>query len=196
MLLLNSQWWGTLNSAEKIFWCIAIPFSVLFVLQLAFSFIGGDIDSGIAEGDADAGIDGDTGIEFQFISLKNIIAFFTVFGWTGLICLDAEMSVVLSSIVATFAGLILMTVMASIMYMLSKLAEDGTKNLNNAKGRIATVYLTIPANRGASGKVQVEVQGLQTLDAVTDSAEDIPTGTTIKVVDVLSNNILVVEPSK
>ena len=81
-LLDISSWWQTTPYFEKIFWVIAILFSLLFLLQFVLSFIGGDGDTTI--GDADASIDHDSGMGYQFLTLKNLIAFFSVFGWTGI----------------------------------------------------------------------------------------------------------------
>jgi len=52
-----SLWWQGMSILEKIYWFLAIPFSVLFVVQTFLTFIGGD---GIgAEGDADVAVDSD-----------------------------------------------------------------------------------------------------------------------------------------
>ncbi|MDQ1770792.1 hypothetical protein GQR60_06405 [Labilibaculum sp. A4] len=194
MILQISDWWSSMEMVEKIFWSISVPFSLLFLIQIALTFVGGDIDDLSAEGDADTAVEGDTGIDFQFISLKNLIAFFAVFGWTGIICLDMGLGAGVSTLIATLAGLAMMLIMASILYFMGKLVEEGTLNINNAKGKIGNVYLSVPANRKGMGKVQIEVQGLQILDAVTDSDSDIPTGAVIQVVDVLNDQILIVKP--
>ncbi|WP_320018082.1 hypothetical protein [Labilibaculum manganireducens] len=194
MILQISDWWSSMEMVEKIFWSISVPFSLLFLIQIVLTFVGGDIDDMSAEGDADAVVEGDAGIDFQFISLKNLIAFFAVFGWTGIICLDMGLGAGVSALIATLAGLAMMLIMASILYFMGKLVEEGTLNINNAKGKIGNVYLSVPANRKGMGKVQIEVQGLQTLDAVTDSDSDIPTGAVIQVVDVLNDQILIVKP--
>jgi ABC-type multidrug transport system fused ATPase/permease subunit len=92
------------------------------------------------------------GIDFQFLTLKNLIAFFTIFGWAGIASLDAGLSAFVTVIVSTMAGLIMMTIMASIAYFMGKLTDDGTLKLQNAIGKTASVYLTIPAKRGGAGK--------------------------------------------
>lgn len=177
---------------EKIFWGISVPFSVLFLIQMVMTFLGGDVDDVAADGDAD--VSGDTGIDFQFLTLKNLIAFFTIFGWTGIICVHIGFGPFISTFIATIAGLIMMVIMASILYFMGKLTEEGTLNLNNAIGKIGNVYLTIPANRKGMGKVQIQVQGLQTLDAITDAEKDIKTGAVVEVIEILNDQILVVYP--
>lgn len=145
------------------------------------------------DGDADTAIDNDGGIDFQFLSLKNLIAFFTIFGWTGIICLHSGIAPGMSALIATGAGLIMMLIMASIMYFMGKLVEDGTLKMKNAIGKSGSVYLPIPAKRAGMGKVQIQVQGFQTLDAVTDNETEIPTGAIVEVVEILNNQILIVK---
>lgn len=193
LFILNN--WAMMSLIEQFFWGIAIFFSVLFILQIIFSFVGGDIDNLSAIGDADLSVEGDMGIDFQFLSLKNLVAFFTIFGWTGIICTGSELSPLVSTLIATFAGLVMMLIMATIMYLMGKLTEDGSLSLMNAIGKSGTVYLPIPAKRKGMGQVQIQVQGLQTLNAYTDLDQDIPTGALVEVVDVLNDQILIVKPS-
>ncbi|HAF28439.1 MAG TPA: hypothetical protein DCG75_05260 [Bacteroidales bacterium] len=195
MLLTISESWQSLMLIEKIYWCIAIPFSVLFIIQIFLTFFGGDVDDIEAEGDSDVSIESDQGIDFQFITLKNLIAFFTIFGWTGIACLDGGLEIWISVLISTVAGLIMMTIMAGIIYFMGKLTDNGTLSLKNAVGKVGSVYLTIPAKRGGMGQVQIKVQGLQTLDAMTDFDEDIKTGAVIEVIEILNKEILVVKPS-
>ena len=151
-----------------------------------------DMDAG---GHADVTIESDHGIDFQFITLKNLTAFFTIFGWAGIACLEGDLSIAKSIIISTISGLVIMTIMASIVYFMGKLVDDGTLSLQNAIGRVGSVYLTIPAKREGLGQVQIKVQGLQTLDAMTDYDEDLKTGSIIEVIEILNNEILLVKPS-
>lgn len=195
MLLTISESWQSFALIEKIYWCIAIPFSVLFLIQIVLTFFGGDIDEIEADGDSDVSVDSDTGIDFQFITLKNLVAFFTIFGWAGVACLDGGLSVGKTVLISSISGFIMMTIMASIVYFMGKLTDNGTLNLNNAIGKTGSVYLPIPGKRNGLGKVQIKVQGLQTLDAMTDYEEDISTGAIVDVIEILNNEILVVKPS-
>ena len=196
MLLTISESWQSFMLIEKIYWCIAIPFSVLFIIQIILTFFGADMHDMDAGGHADISVESDHGIDFQFITLKNLTAFFTIFGWTGIACMQGDLGIGKSIIISTIAGLIIMTVMASIVYFMAKLADDGTLSLKNAVGKVGSVYLTIPANRKGLGQVQVKVQGLQTLDAMTDHDDDIKTGSIIEVIEILNNEILLVKPSE
>lgn len=195
MLLTISTWWPALSALEKVYWIIAIPFSLIFLFQVVMTFFIGDMDPVEAGGDVDANVDGDTGIGFQFITLKNLVAFFTIFAWAGIACVEAGVSTPLAIIISALSGLLMMTIMATIIYFMGKLADDGTLNLANAKGKIGTVYLTIPPKRAGFGKVQISVQGIQTLDAMTDHNEEIKTGSVVEVVQIFNNETLIVKPT-
>ncbi|MBK3517150.1 hypothetical protein [Carboxylicivirga marina] len=187
--------WETMTLFEKFYWCIAIPSSLLFILQVLLTFIGSDSHDIEADGNPDLSIEHDTGIDFQFLSIKNLIAFFTIFGWTGIICIDSNLSIWLTILISTICGLLMMLLMASIMYFMGKLTENGVFHLSTTIGKIGTVYLTIPGNRKGSGQIQIDAQGFRTIDAITDNNDDISTGSIIEVVDVLNNDILVVKIS-
>jgi hypothetical protein len=185
-----NTWWEGLNFSLKVYWAIAIPFSLFFVLQLLWSFFGG---GDLPDDTPDADVEADTGVAFQFLTLKNLIAFFTVFGWTGIACIDSGLSEMTSAIISLVAGLIMMVIMASIFYFIGKANADGTMKFNKAIGGVGDVYLTIRGKRGGFGKVQIQVQGaLRTLDAVTDDEDDIPTGKIVTVKEILNNHILLV----
>lgn len=194
MLANISSWWADMDTLMKILWSIAIPFSLLFIIQMIMTFFGGDFDAGEADGNADIAVDADGGIDFQFLSLKNLIAFFTIFSWVGIVCIGGDMSSIAAIAIATGSGLLMMVIMATLMYYMGKLTETGTLNLNNAKGKTATVYLPIPAKRGGTGQVQIKVQGYQTLDAMTDG-DAISTGALVEVVEIINDNILLVKSS-
>ncbi|MDD4385930.1 MAG: hypothetical protein PHD06_12220 [Bacteroidales bacterium] len=198
MILLNiNTWWDSLTTLQMIYWAISIPASLVFVIQLVMTFFGSDADAdGLdAIGDADLSVDSDSGVGFQFISLKNFVAFFTVFGWVGLACVYSEMAGWATVLISTVAGIIMMLIMASIYYFMGKLTESGTLNMKTAIGKTATVYLYIPEKRKATGKVQLKIQGYRTLDAMTDDDEAIPTGSIVQVVDILNDEILLVKKS-
>jgi len=187
-------WFSGLDTFQKIYWSIALIGSAMFVIIMVLTLIGGDTDD---MGDADAEVDGDAGIDFQFLTLKNLVAFFTIFGWSGIAFLDEGWSRPLVVLVSTICGLIMMLIMASIFYYLSKLTHSGTLNVKNAKDAVGEVYLTIGANRSKIGKVHVRVQGsLRELEALTDEPEDLNMGNVIKVKEVTDNGILIVEKLK
>jgi hypothetical protein len=187
--------WTQVGLFEQVFWVVTIPATVVFLILLALTIFGGEADAGVdVHTDVDGGIaDGDS-IPFQFLSLKNIVAFFAVFGWSGVGFVHAGLASWLVILLATICGLLMMVLMATLFYLMSKLAESGTLRMKNAVGKLGEVYLVIPANRGGMGKVQLNVQGsLRTLDAITDDLEKIPTSSIIQVLDVIDDQILLVK---
>jgi len=188
------SWWSALELLEKIYWGIAIPFTFFFFLQLLLTFFGSDI---LDDGGADFDVETDDGIGFQFLTLKNLIAFFTIFAWAGIACLDSGLSNTITVIISFVSGVAMMGVMAAIFYFLGKATESGTLQMKNAIGAVGEVYMEVKGKRGNIGKVQVQVQGtLRTLEALTDDKEDLTQGTVISVTDIANNNILIITKSK
>lgn len=185
-----TEWWESLSFSLMVYWGIAIPFTFLFVLQLIWSFFSGD---DVPDDTPDAEINADHGITFQFFSLKNLIGFFTIFGWAGIAGLDSGFSETTSLIIAICSGLAMMTIMASVFYFLARANADGTMKIRKAIGGVGEVYLTVPRKRNNTGKVQIKIQGaIRTLDAMTDDDQDIPTGKIITVKEIVNENILLV----
>ncbi|HEX6179648.1 MAG TPA: hypothetical protein VFZ47_00305 [Chitinophagaceae bacterium] len=192
MILLDiSTWWQSMGSFEKILWAIALIFSILFIIQSVLSAAGGD--TGEASGHADDYVADDHGIGYQFFTIKNMVAFFTMFGWVGVAAYKGGMSEWITIIVALVGGLLMVAIMAVLFRNVSRLKHSGTMEIKNAMDQVGETYLFIPAKRGGIGKVHVKVQGtLRELQALTDDATDIPTGKIIKVTGILNNSILLV----
>lgn len=178
------NWYQNLQGFELILWSIALFFSLLFILQTILSlFNGGDHD--------DIDVDGEIG--YQFFTIKNMIAFFTMFGWAGLAAYKANLNNGIVIVIALLSGCIMVFLMYLLMHNASKLKHSGTLQMKNAINQIGETYLRIPAQRNGIGKVQIQVQGrLMELDAMTDDTTDIATGRPIQVVNILNNQILLV----
>ncbi len=202
-----SGWWSEVPTFEKIFWYFAVPFSVVFILQLIMTFIGmGDAevdtdgfdlddfdvddfdvdDTDLFEGDSATGV-------FQFFTVRNFIAFFTVFGWTGITMSRAGASPFATLLVAVIAGTMIMFVVAAMFYFMMRLTEQGNMDIKYAVGLTGKVYIPIPAEGNGLGKIHITFQGaFRELDAVSLD-ELLPTGTLVRVIDTMDSNVLVVE---
>ncbi len=190
-----SSWWQTLTLLQQIYWCIAFPFSILFVLQLIMTFIGGDIHTGLDHDGIGVHEFGDA--SFHFFTIKNLIGFFTIFSWTGLACSYGGMLLLPTLLISTLCGLIMMFIMAGLFYFIARMNQSGTLEMNNAIGKIGEVYLKIPARRNGKGKVEIKIQGaFRYLDAVTEEIEDLKIGTMVEVLEVINDNILVVKRNR
>lgn len=188
-----TEWFSALSYFEKFYWVIAGISSTIFVFVLITTFLVGDADG--VDGDVDAEIESDTGIGFQFFTFKNLVAFFTIFSWAGISCMDAGYGKGVTILVSTIAGLIMMFIMGALIYYINKLVSSGTLKLENAVGNVGEVYLTIGANRSKIGKVHVNIQGaLRELDALADSDENLKTGTVVEVKEITGTGILIVQP--
>ncbi|WP_241695440.1 hypothetical protein [Winogradskyella litoriviva] len=182
-----ADWFSNLELLSKIYWLTAIIGSLVFSIVMIMAFIGSDADD----------IDADIEAGFQFISFKNLVGFFTIFGWSGIACIDAGLSTPATLIISVICGLLMMVIMATLFYFISKLTDSGTLNYKNAIDAVGEVYLTIGEDRSKMGKVSVNVQGtMRELDALTDALTPLKTGTIIKVVDVTSNGILIVDRTR
>lgn len=192
MLLDISSWWTALLLPEKVYWIIAIPSTVLLIIQIIMTLAGGDADE--LDGDIDgADVDMDGGAGWQFFTYKNVLGFFTLFGWTGLGFLQMGLGLMIAVFFSVIAGLIMMAIMAALFYYISKLHQSGTMIIENAVGHTGEVYLRVPANRSGHGQIQVEIQGtLRTMDAITDDEKELPTGSIAQVLEIVNNQILLV----
>ncbi len=201
-IVIFGNWWHDLSFAQQIFWTIAVIFSVLFVLQLVSSIIGLDFDSdvdGDFNGDFGGDFDGsdvdghfDVDPGFTLFSIRSIIAFFTFFGWVGVITLSGGVDITTAIIVSFLSGLIALFFVAFVLYQLVKLAETGTPDIDDALGKYGKVYIPIPPKRTGTGMVHIELNDkLMELRAVTDG-EKLNTGTVIYVFKILEDNILLV----
>lgn len=190
-LLSINGWWQSLTAFDKIFWAIALVFSLLFLLQTILSFVAGDGDSAV--GDADLATESDEGIGYGFLTVKNFVAFFTIFGWTGVALSAGNVSKTLTIGISLLAGCTVVVIMFLLMRSMSRLKESGTLLIKNAVGKSGTVYLLIPASRKGTGKVTINLQGSQReLNAVTDDPVDIRTGSFITVTGILDDHVLTV----
>ena len=191
MILLDfTTWWSEQILIEQIFWAFAVPASAVLTILLITTFLGFDSDSDIGVAD-EADLDGGAG--FQFFTFKNLVGFFTIFGWVGLGCVSSGLSEFASIAIAFVCGLLMMGSMASLFYFMSKMTEDGTMIITNAIGRLAEAYMPIPGNGTGIGRVQINMQGgIREMEAMTHDDATLPTGTIVKVLEIIDSHILLV----
>ncbi|MBJ2173959.1 hypothetical protein JBL43_06905 [Aureibaculum sp. A20] len=187
------EFFDGMSTFEQTYWIIALIGSAIFVIILIMTFLGGDMDSDMVADGTDFEAD-DGGVGFQFFTFKNLIAFFTIFGWTGVVCTGYDLSDGIILIISVIAGLLMMVATSSLFYFMNRLTEDGTLKIKNAIGAVGEVYLPIGANRSKTGKIQISVQGsLRELEALTDENNNLATGTVVKVIEIVSAELLLVE---
>lgn len=229
-------WWESLTGLEQVLLYIAVPATLILLIQTILLFLGGVIGG---DADADAGADGevlDSGLDgrldlggeadgstdlhdgcchdgclhdgalhdgedpgghaaagLHVLTIRGVVAFLTLFGWGGLWLSQIGLRPFWALFLSVQMGIIGMVGIALLLREAVKLQQDGTLDLRNAVGCSGTVYLTVPAARAGSGKVNVIVQEqLCEFDAVTELDAPIPTGTEVAVVGLAGEAILVV----
>lgn len=206
------EWWNALSLVSQVFYCIAIPSTLVLLIQTVLMFIGigedadGDIDTDVdIDGEVDVdGVPGDdsiydyndaSGIEgLRIFTVRGIIAFFVVFGWVGVVMQSADISLLITLPVAAICGLAMMVLIAFMLKAVMKLRSDGNADNRNAIGTAGKVHLTVPPMRSGEGKVHIMLQGAYVeRSAVTDSEEAIPTGSEVVVVGVSGQTDLIVK---
>ena len=187
------DFFGDASILEQTYWYAALLGSGALILIFILTFIGGgDADMDADLDDFDGGDDG--GVGFQFFTFKNVVAFFTIFGWSGIVCIDNGLEKTATLTISSASGLLMMFATGYLFFWMAKLAHSGTLKIKNAIGVVGEVYLPIGAKRAYSGKIQIKVQGsLRELEAITDSEEILETKTLVKVTAVVSTELLLVE---
>jgi hypothetical protein len=186
MELLNS-----LDPLLRSFWYVAIPASLIFIIQTLMTFIGADATDGV-DADFDSNLEG-TEAPFQLFSLRNMINFLLGFSWSGISFYGLISNAGLLIVIAVVVGLVFMALFFVIISQLNKLAEDNSFKFSDTVNHTAEVYLTIPEKKTGVGQVLVSVHGsTHQLKAMTEEAS-IPSGAMVKVVGILNKDILIVE---
>lgn len=188
-----TEWWTSLDLFMKILWCIAIASSLIFIIETILTFIGADVEMDTDIDVADGGFEGDPSMNLY--TFRNLVNFLLGMSWTAIILNDQIASKALLMLIAFAVGALLV---AAVMYMfkwLSKMQQSGNINIfQSAAGCNGKVYLTIPAERKGTGKVQISInESIREYDALTDSETELKTGTAIKVVEVIDSSTLLVE---
>jgi hypothetical protein len=184
-------WWTSLDLYLKIMWGIAIPVSIIFIIQMIMTFVGlGDHGDISTDSDGDA----DMQIPFQLFTFRNFVNFFLGFAWTGISLYEVIVNKAWLTLLGVIVGLVLVTIVMAILYALSKTVQSGNIDINNATGKTATVYFTIPAAGKGMGKIQMSIQqAVREYDAISDATEPIITGALVRVKSVIDAHTLLVE---
>lgn len=218
-----SNWWQSLELLEQILYCIAIPSTLVLIIQIILIFLGagdggegfnpsdtsgfdtgadvGSLNNGVDMGDvSDVNIDGGNPADFssmRFFTLQGIITFLCVFGWSALGAYSGTKNILLTFLIAVVLGAAAMFGVAKIIQLSARLAQNGNFDVKNLLGECGTVYIPIPAESKGTGKVMISVgERLVEYDAVTEDKEPLSSNAQIRVTDIRSETLLVVERSQ
>lgn len=179
-----------LTQLMQIFWACAIVSSLVMIIQLLFTIFGGDIDADADAFNAD-GLDAST--LSDLFTLKNFINFFVGFGWSGITFRQYIDNDAWLLVIAILSGLLFIAIFMFIYKKIMQLESNSAVGASACVGKIADVYLRIPAARSGKGKIQISLNGsVREFDAITDSHEMIPSGAVVVVEDVINGRVLLV----
>lgn len=188
------EWWETLSVMDKVLWGVTLSASLVFVIELIMTFlgVGGDSDFDMPD---DLSSDGGIDTSGNLYTFRNLVNFVLGFGWSMILLQERISSYALLLVVSALVGAGLVTIVMYLFKWLATMQQSGNINLSkSAVGCQGKVYLTVPAERSAYGKVQITINSsVREYDALTDG-DELPTGAAIKVVEVIDNNTLLVEP--
>lgn len=176
----------------RIFWYIAIPSSLIFIIQTVMTFLGMDSADVLEDGAGLTVFGSETPSEL--FSLRNLINFLLGFSWTGISFFSTISNKILLTFIAVQVGLLFVFLFLFIIRQLQKLSEDNTFKIENTLNKTAEVYLSIPENKKGSGKIMISVNGsFRELEAMTEH-ERIETGSVVEIINIENNNVLIVKP--
>lgn len=190
-----TEWWTSLDLFMKILWCIAIASSLIFIIETVLTFIGADVEMDMdTDFDiADGGFEGDPSMNLY--TFRNLVNFLLGMSWTAILLNEQMKSKALLMLIAFAVGAAIVFAVMMMFKGLSKMQQSGNINVfESAVGCSGKVYITVPGERKGQGKVQININNsVREYDALTDSEDDLKTGTSIKVTEVLDASTLLVE---
>ena len=182
--LFFSIWLEGLSALHHSLWLVAVAATVLLLILIVMSLIDPE-----TEAEATARL-------AKVFNPRTVLAFFTFFGWIGLVASYALNSSTLILVIGGIAGLIAAFMAKGVTLMLLRLAPRPT--FSNPQGLVQStgrVLYTVPSHRNGFGKVHLNVKGTPyEIEAMTAGME-LRKGSSIRVVDVIEEGrVLVVEP--
>ncbi len=183
------EFFENLDPLLRAFYYVAIPASILFVLQTIMGFIGAD--SSDAHMDFDS-VEGHGAMPDNVFTFKTFVNFLLGFGWAGVSFFSIIPNTFLLIVVSFLVGVAFVYLIWVLIKQLLRLTEDNTLKIQDALNQTAEVYLRIPGEKAGKGKVLISIKGsMHELEAMTENGE-IPQGTKVKVVRVENDNTLIV----
>ena len=210
-----NAWWEALSTLQKVLYCIAVPATLILILQTILVIMGfgdsaggGDFNPSDTSGldldmpedvsagdlaDMDAGelSPSDVGT-LKLFTVQGVVAFLTTFSWVSLVCVKTGMPDAAALTIGFLCGVIMMYLIAKLLQLMSRLAENGTFRLQSVIGETAQVYVTILPSEESGGKVTLSsASRFAEIDAITEGTQKIPSGSRVRIVDVRGDVVVV-----
>lgn len=176
------EWWTSIGWIKQVFGSLAIIASFLMLLWLILHWFGLDHEEENTEKKTT-----------PIVDTKTILLFFIAFGWSAFFIVKDHI-LLLSLVYAFLIGLIF-TLGSKLMSLpLLRRIHKRPINLQQVKESTGEVLVSIPPHRNGFGKVHLKMRGVPNeLEAMT-AGQAIQPGMSVRVVDIIENNVLVVEP--
>lgn len=193
-------WWNGMDTVGQIMALIAIPSTLVLVVQtllLLFGIGDNDMDDGIDLNDngmidtpGDGGADG-----LMLFSLRGIMAMASIGGWSGLVMHEAGINLAITIFLACAFGFMALVAIAYLMKLSMRLQSSGNIDLGYAIGKVGSVYIPIPAAMQGVGKINITIQErFVEVSAMTRAQRRLKTGESVCVVATDEIGNVVVEP--
>lgn len=190
------NWWNSLMPSQQILALIAIPSTLILIVQTVLVLFGfGDGGDG-SDVDADDILDGDSADGgLSLFSVRGIVSMLCIMGWSGVALLETSLPKAVSIALSFLLGVATLIGMAYLMRAIYSLQSSGNIDYGNAIGKVGQVYIPIPAGGKAGGKITLTVQEkLTECEAISVGETALPTGSYVRVTAVGEGGVLVVEP--
>lgn len=213
-----STWWGSLDIFTQALYCVAIPSTLVLLIQtvliiMGFGDGGPDVNisdtSGFEVPDCDCGMCDPTDVAdiggsdiinpadagaMHLFTFQGIVTFLCVFAWSSILTYMGCKLIPVALIVGFILGAGAMIGVAKIIQLMGRLAQNGNIVANKFLGETGTVYIPIPADGTGKGKVNIVLgERYVEFEAITEENEELKSGMSVRVTDVRSENVLVVE---
>ncbi len=191
-------WWNSLDTFARVYACIAVPSTLILIVQTILLFFGLGGEDGVdLDGD---GVPDTPGTEnggdgLSLFTVRGVMGFLTVGGWSGLALYASGVSPALTVLFSFLCGTAALLAIGFMMRAAMKLQSSGNIQLGTAIGKVGRVYIPVPPHTAGSGKITLTLQEhFIEADAVTTATRRLTTGEAVRIVSVSEAGMLVVEP--
>lgn len=178
------EWWTSIGWAKQIFWSLAVVASFLLLLWFMLRLFGLELEQDDEKTEKK---------RLQILEAKSILLFFAFFSWSAFMMLQNNV-LIPSLLYAVLIGVLLTLVFRKSGKWFFKLIQKRSMDLQKVKESTGEVLVSIPPHRNGFGKVHLKVRGVPNeLEAMT-AGQAIQPGMSVRVVDIIDEKVLVVEP--
>lgn len=180
MLFVN--WWMGLEGMQQIFWSMAIIFSILLFILLLISLFGIDHESEPSPREHSR--------RLPPTDPRAVLLALTFFSWFAVLMSYQIANLQMILLISALAGL----VGALLPWLFAPLLFRPPFDVKSALASTGRVLKPVPPHRNGFGKVHIHLRAAPyEMDAVT-AGDELPAGAPVRVIDVIDDGVLLVEP--